>query len=98
MQRKKPNMKKRKEENKGFEISKDFIDLLPEEKPNWKIAFKGYYEPTPQLFRKIGDGLMGVSSAVTGYAIVEESKILALSFLALGVLGKFLSNFFCEVK
>ena len=68
------------------------------EKSNWKLKFKGYYEPTPQLFRKIGDSLMGISSAVTGYAIVEDSKALALTFLIIGVVGKFLSNFFTEIN
>lgn len=66
------------------------------EKNNWRVTFKGYYEPTPQLFRKIGDALMGVSSAVTGYAIVEEQKWLAITFLVIGVVGKFLSNFFTD--
>lgn len=65
-------------------------------KNSWKLKFKGYYEPTPQLFRKIGDSLMAISSAVTGYAIVEDSKALALTFLIIGVVGKFLSNFFTE--
>jgi hypothetical protein len=59
-------------------------------------VWEKYKKPTPWLFRKIGDSLLAISSVVTGYAIVEESKILALSFLAIGVLGKFMSNFFKE--
>ncbi len=61
-----------------------------------KLQFKGYYEPTPHLFRKIGDTLLAMSAMVTGYAISEENKIVAYVFLGIGVVGKALSNFFTE--
>ncbi|WP_411821242.1 hypothetical protein [Leptospira sp. 'Mane'] len=61
-----------------------------------KLQFKGYYEPTPHLFRKIGDTLLAISAMVTGYAIAEENKIIAYIFLGIGVVGKALSNFFSE--
>lgn len=63
-----------------------------------KMAFKGYYTPTPMLFRKFGDALLGVSAFVQTYAIVEEIKWLAILFLFIGVVGKFLSNFFTELE
>lgn len=56
-----------------------------------------YYSSTPVFYRKIGDALLGVSTIVTTYAIVDEwSKYLQLSALILGVVGKFLTNFFSE--
>ena len=56
-----------------------------------------YKSPTPKFWRKIGDALLGVSTIVTTYAIAEEwSKGLQLSALILGVVGKFLTNFFSE--
>lgn len=67
-------------------------------KPETKLAFKGYYTPTPMLFRKLGDALLGVSAMVQTYAIVEEMKWLNITFLFVGVFGKFLSNFFTEVS
>lgn len=55
-----------------------------------------YYAPTPAKWRKLGDALLGVSTTITGYAIYEEVKWIALTALAIGVIGKFLSNFFSE--
>ncbi len=55
-----------------------------------------YYSPTPAKWRKLGDALLGVSTTITGFAIYEEAKWLAITALAIGVVGKFLSNFFAE--
>jgi len=57
---------------------------------------KHYYAPTPNRWRKLGDALLGVSTTITGFAIMEEYKWLAISALSLGVIGKFLTNFFKE--
>ena len=57
---------------------------------------KHYYKPTPIKWRKLGDALLGISTTITGFAIYEEVKWLAISALALGVIGKFLTNFFSE--
>ena len=57
---------------------------------------KKYYSPTPAKWRKLGDALLGVSSTITGFAIYEEVKWIAITALAIGVVGKFLSNFFTE--
>lgn len=57
---------------------------------------KHYYKPTPVKWRKLGDALLGISTTITGFAIYEEVKWLAISALALGVIGKFLTNFFSE--
>ena len=55
-----------------------------------------YYAPTPAKWRKLGDALLGVSTTITGFAIYEETKWVAITALVIGVAGKFLSNFFTE--
>ena len=59
------------------------------------FSVKSYYKPTPRKWRKIGDALLGVSliaipSELSGYTW------LSISIFALGVVGKFLTNFFSE--
>lgn len=56
-----------------------------------------YYAPTPAKWRKLGDALLAVSTTITTYAIADDmSKYVSISALALGVIGKFLTNFFTE--
>jgi hypothetical protein len=55
-----------------------------------------YYAPTPAKWRKLGDALLGVSTTITGFAIYEDVKGIAITALILGVVGKFLTNFFAE--
>jgi hypothetical protein len=57
---------------------------------------QNYYSPTPKKWRKLGDALLGVSTTITGFAIYENEKWIALTALVLGVIGKFLTNFFEE--
>jgi len=55
-----------------------------------------YYSPTPVKWRKLGDALLGISTTITGFAIYEEIKWIAITALVLGVIGKFLTNFFSK--
>jgi hypothetical protein len=55
-----------------------------------------YYAPTPAKWRKLGDALLGVSTTITGFAIYEDVKAIAITALIFGVVGKFLTNFFSE--
>ena len=57
---------------------------------------KNYYHPTPKKWRKLGDTLLAVSTAITGFAMYENVKWVALTALITGVVGKFLTNFFTE--
>jgi hypothetical protein len=57
---------------------------------------QNYFSPTPTKWRKLGDALLGVSTTITGFAIYEEAKWVAIAALLLGVVGKFLTNFFGE--
>jgi hypothetical protein len=61
-----------------------------------KITFKGYYKPTPKNIRKFGDALLAVSTFVSGYAMIEQYTTIAIIFLVVGALGKFLTNFFTD--
>ena len=57
---------------------------------------KNYYTPTPKKWRKLGDTLLAVSTTITGYAVYEDIKWVALTALITGVVGKFLSNLFVK--
>jgi hypothetical protein len=61
-----------------------------------KLNLKNYYHPTPKKYRKIGDALLGTAQFATGLAIVNDSKELAILFMIIGCVGKFLSNLFTE--
>jgi hypothetical protein len=58
------------------------------------IVKHNYWTPTPKKWRAIGDGLLSAGTAVTGWAIIEEYKFIAITALILTVVGKFLTNFF----
>jgi hypothetical protein len=55
-----------------------------------------YAAPTPKKWRKLGDALLAVSTTITGFAIYEDAKWVAITALVLGSVGKFLTNFFSE--
>ena len=61
-----------------------------------KFKIKSYYQPTPAKMRKFGDALLGASQFLTGYSIVMDEKYLAFTCIAIGTLGKFMTNFFVE--
>ncbi len=58
---------------------------------------KNYWKPTPVKWRKLGDALLAVSALMTTCAIANEwAKWIQLTALVLGIVGKFLTNFFTE--
>jgi len=61
-----------------------------------KFDLNGYYKPTPKNFRKLGDTLLGMSQFLTGYAVVMDEKWLAFVCIAIGTIGKGMTNFFVE--
>lgn len=61
-----------------------------------KEAHNKYAGNTPKKWRKLGDALLGASTTITGFAIYEDAKWVAITALALGTIGKFLTNFFTE--
>lgn len=60
------------------------------------LKLKDYFKPTPKRFRILGDSLASASVFVSGYAIINDMKIVAICVLASGWVGKFLTNFFVE--
>jgi len=61
-----------------------------------KRTFEKYYQPTPNHLRKLGDALLGISTFVAASAISGQHEALAYVALGIGVIGKFLTNFFTE--
>jgi hypothetical protein len=66
---------------------------------------KNYWKPTPKRWRKIGDALLAVATLVAMGGLfqfdvlkeiftVEQLRIMISSSIAMGVIGKFLTNFF----
>jgi hypothetical protein len=62
-----------------------------------KLSTANYYKQTPKKMRKLGDGLLGLSTLLTSYAIIDEwGKCIQITSMVLGVLGKILTNFFSD--
>lgn len=60
------------------------------------LTFKDYFKPTPKRFRILGDSLASASVFISGYAVLNDMKTVAICVLASGWVGKFLTNFFVE--
>ena len=52
--------------------------------------------PTPKKWRQIGNALLAVSTMTAGFAFIAEYHYIAITGLAVGVIGKFLTSFFKE--
>ena len=57
-----------------------------------------FNSPTPAKWKRLGNALLGVSTMVTGMAIVGDEKYIAEIALFTGVIGKFLTDFFTIEK
>ena len=66
-----------------------------------------YWKPTPKKWRRIGDSLLAVASVLAIGGLwqfdnlkeiftPQEIKVMIVSSILLGVIGKFLTNFFKE--
>jgi len=66
-----------------------------------------YWKPTPKKWRKIGDSLLAAATILSIGGLwqfdnlkdifsAEELKYMIISSISLGVIGKFLTNFFKE--
>ncbi len=66
---------------------------------------KYYWKPTPKKWRKLGDALLAVATVIAIGGIwqydslkeiftPQELKIMIVSSIVFGVVGKFLTNFF----
>ncbi len=66
---------------------------------------KNYYKPTPIKMRKLGDALLACAALIGGGGLMaydnlkdvyspKELKIIIGATLFIGIVGKFLTNFF----
>lgn len=60
-----------------------------------KIGLGEYSKPTPKKLRRLGDGLLLVSTIVTEETMVDKPALASVALIC-GVIGKFLTNFFSE--
>ena len=60
-----------------------------------KFGLGEYSKPTPKKLRRLGDGLLLVSTIVTEETIVDKPALASVALIC-GVIGKFLTNFFSE--
>ena len=58
------------------------------------FGLKHYYRPTPEKIRKTADAWVITCLFITGSSIINQFPKVALTFIILGALGKFFSNFF----
>jgi len=61
-----------------------------------KFKLDGYYKPTPEKIRKVGDIMQYGAQVATGISIVNEKPEIGLIVMIIGSIGKILSNFFVE--
>lgn len=72
-----------------------------------KPELKNYWKPTPKKWRKVGDSLLAVASVLAIGGLWQfdnlkdvftpsELKLLIITSIVSGVVGKFLTNFFKE--
>lgn len=60
------------------------------------MKIKNYWAPTPKKWRKIGDALLAVTLyAQTQQALTGYSHLMQVASIV-GLVGKFLTNFFTE--
>jgi hypothetical protein len=73
----------------------------------FKKITSSYWKPTPKKWRRIGDSLLAVASVLAIGGLWQfdnlkdiftlfEIKVMIVSSIMLGVVGKFLTNFFKE--
>lgn len=60
-----------------------------------KFGLSEYAKPTPKKLRRLGDGLLLVSTIVTEETMVDKPALASVALIC-GVIGKFLTNFFSE--
>lgn len=62
-----------------------------------KFGFSKYQKPTPKKWRRLGDSLLAVSAFIVAFTIGKDGmEWLEYTALAVGVAGKFMTNFFAE--
>ena len=61
-----------------------------------EFKINGYYKPTPEKIRKVGDIMQYGAQIAAGASIVNQKPEIGLIVMIIGSIGKILSNFFVE--
>ena len=86
--------------------NKDLKNIEDKEN-NMKDMMKNYWKPTPKKWRRLGDALLASATVLAIGGVWQydslkdiftptELKALIITSIGLGVVGKFLTNFFKE--
>ncbi len=86
--------------------NKDLKNIEDKEN-NMKDMMKNYWKPTPKKWRRLGDALLASATVIAIGGVWQydslkdiftptELKALIITSIGLGVVGKFLTNFFKE--
>ena len=59
-----------------------------------KEKWENYKADTPEFWRKVGDSLLAVSATSGVPAVMMDYKYTGIAIFIMGIVGKFLSNFF----
>ena len=57
---------------------------------------KRYWAPTPKKWRKIGDALLAMALYAQSQEIIMGNSRMMQTIVIIGLVGKFLTNFFAE--
>lgn len=63
-----------------------------------KFGFKEYFKPTPKRLRIFGDSLAAAATFGGSVVALNGDPKIGTGLMVLGVVGKFISNFFSEEK
>jgi hypothetical protein len=63
-----------------------------------KKIIENYRAPTPSKWRRIGDSLLGICIFASPYQIIKDCHACALTLLFIGIVGKFITDFYSEKK
>ena len=61
-----------------------------------KLGFKEYFKPTPKRIRIFGDSLAAAGTFGASIVILNGHPLAGTIVMIIGVVGKFISNFFSE--
>jgi hypothetical protein len=69
---------------------------MPTKKKKLTFGIKEFFACTPQMLRRVGNTMLGISSLGGSFAFLADDKRFGLGLLAFGVMGKFFTEFFSE--
>ena len=63
-----------------------------------EFGWKHYFAPTPKRMRIFGDSLAAAGTFGASIAVLNGHPVAGTTIIVLAVIGKFISNFFTDVK